>query len=294
MAARMAVCATARDPEHRMMMMRALRALAVLAATLCAAAPAGAGDVLDRVMAKKVMVLASDAAYPPQSFINDNNEMVGFDVDVAKEIARRLGVALEIVTPPWTAIIAGRWDGAWDISVGSMTPTPERAKELDFPAIYYYTPAGFAVHENSRVHSIDALNGKIIGVCGGCTYEFYLEKLLVINAEGTPPFRFRVDPGALRRYETDVNAFDDLKLGDGERLDAVLSAMPTIRRAIETGYPIRIVGDPVFYEPLAVAVDQGDPEWSAKLARIVQAMHRDGTLSRLSETWYGVDYSRAE
>ena len=275
-------------------MFRAVRHFAVLAVTLCAAMPAQADSVLDRVMANEVLVAASDAAYPPQSFFNDNNEMDGFDVDVAEEIARRLGVGLEIVTPAWETVIGGHWDGAWDVSVGSMMPTRERAKVLDFPAVYYYTPAVFAVHEDSRIFAVDDLNGKTIGVCAGCTYEFYLQDLLTINAEGVPPFTVPVEPGALRTYETDINAFEDLKLGDGERLDAVLSAMPTIRHAIETGYPMRIVGAPVFYEPLALAVAKGDPDWSAKLAEIVAAMHRDGTLTRLSEKWYGVDYSRAD
>jgi polar amino acid transport system substrate-binding protein len=55
--------------------------------------------------------------------------------------------------------------------------------------------------------------------------------------------------------------------------------------------PMKLVGGPVFYEPLAVAVDRGDPEFSAKIAEIVTAMHADGTLKTLSEKWYGVDYS---
>jgi polar amino acid transport system substrate-binding protein len=92
---------------------------------------AGAGEVLDRVMNEKVLVLSSEVAYPPQAFLDANNEMDGFDVDVAKEIAARLGVELEIVTPAWDIITAGNWGGRWDISVGSMTPTASRAEVLD-------------------------------------------------------------------------------------------------------------------------------------------------------------------
>lgn len=252
---------------------------------------AQAGATLDRVMKTKTLTMSSDAAYPPQSFLNDNNEMDGFDVDVGREIAKRMGATLKIVTPAWEVITAGNWNGRWDISVGSMTPTEARAKVLSFPAVYYYVPASFIVHKDSKISKISELNGKTIGVCGGCTYEAYLNHNLVIDAVGTPKFEYQVKAGKIRSYETDTNAFDDLRLGDGKRLDAVLSSLPTELEAIKNGYPMKTVGDPVFYEPLAVATDKGDPEFDAKVKSIVEAMKADGTLTELSKKWYGVDYT---
>ncbi len=138
-----------------------LTRLTFLAAALAlATAPAMAGETLDRVMSTKTLTMSSDPEYPPQSFLNNNNQMDGFDVDVGKEIAKRLGVELKIVTPAWEVITAGGWAGRWDISVGSMTPTAKRAEVLDFPAIYYYTPASFAVHSDSNVTEISQLDGK--------------------------------------------------------------------------------------------------------------------------------------
>lgn len=271
----------------------ALKTLAA-AALFCAPFSAQAGETLDRVMDTGTLTMSSDAAYPPQSFLNEDNEMDGFDVDVGREIAKRMGVELEIITPAWEVITAGNWQGRWDISVGSMTPTETRAEVLDFPAVYYYTPASFAVHEESSAASLDDLNGKTIGVCGGCTYEQYLNEDLVIDAEGAPEFSYDVEAGELRSYETDTNAFDDLRLGDGARLDAILSAQPTIQAAIDNGYPFKLVGEPVFYEPLAVATDKGDEEFDAKIAEIVENMREDGTLTELSEKWYGVDYTTVE
>lgn len=262
---------------------------ALFSAVAVFAVPASAGETLDRVMAAKKIVMSSDPAYPPQSFLNDNNEMDGFDVDVGKEIASRLGVELEIVTPAWEVITAGGWAGRWDMSVGSMTPTAARAQVVDFPAIYYYTPAAFAVHSDSEMDSLDDLNGKVIGSCGGCTYDAYLKKDLVIDAENVPAFEYQVTPGELKVYETDTNAFDELRLGEGVRIDAVFSALPTIQEAIKNGYPMKVIGDPAFYEPLSVATDKGDDEFNARIAEIVKAMHDDGTLSKLSEKWYGVD-----
>ena len=264
---------------------------AAVAGALLIPALANAGPVLDRVMKTHTLTMSSDPSYPPQSFLNKQNKMDGFDVAVGREIAKRLGAKLKIVTPAWEIITAGKWGGRWDISVGSMTPTKKRAEVLTFPAVYYYTPAVFAVHKASKAHSLADLNGKTIGVCGGCTYEAYLKKNLVIDAEGAPPFKYVVTPGKLRSYETDTNAFDDLRIGDGKRLNAVLSAQPTIQEAIKHGYPMRIIGKPVFFEPLAVAIDKGDPAFASKIKELVAAMHNDGTLRKLSMKWYGVDYT---
>lgn len=252
-----------------------------------------AGQVLDRVMKSKTLVMSTDPAYPPQSFQKPDGSFDGFDVAVGREIAKRLGAELKLVTPAWDIITAGNWGGRWDISVGSMTVTEERAKVLIFPAIYYYTPAVFAVQkDNKTIKKIADFNGKKIGVCGGCTYESYLAgKLQMVNA---PSFKYLVKTGEVKTYETDTNAFDDLKIGDGKRLDAVLSAQPTIQEAIKGGYPMKIVGDPVYYEPLAVGIDKGDDAFAAKIKETIAAMHKDGTLSKLSQKYYGADLTKAK
>lgn len=255
---------------------------------------AQAGETLDRVMKTKTLVMSSDPAYPPQSFLNDKNEMDGFDVAVGKEIAKRMGAELKIVTPAWEVITAGKWQGRWDISVGSMSPTKERATVLDFPALYYYVPAAFTVHKDSKIMKLEDINGKKVGLCGGCTYEGYVDKNLVMDVENAPKIEYKVTVGKKVTYETDTNAFDDLKLGDGVRLDAVLSALPTIKEAIKSGYPLRVVGEPVYYEPIAVATDKGDKEFNNKVAEIIAAMKKDGTLSKLSMKYYDFDYTKAK
>ena len=251
---------------------------------------AQAGEVLDRVTSQGKMVMSTDPEYPPQSSLNDQNEFEGFDIDVGREIARRLGVEIEFVTPSWDVLTAGNWAGRWDVSVGSMTPTEARREVLDFPAIYYYTPAALAVHkDNTDINAPADASGKTIGVGIATTYEQYLKKELVIDAVGAPPFEFRIDDADIRTYDTDLLAVDDLRLGDGVRLDAVITALPTVAGAIDQGFPLKIVGDPLFLEPLGVAIDKGDPEWGARLAEIVEEMHADGTLAELSQKWYGAD-----
>lgn len=267
-------------------------AIAATAAALCISPLAAlAGDALDRIMSDKVLKVATDANWAPQSFLNDNNEMDGFDVDVGREVAKRLGVEVEFVTPAWDIITAGNWNGRWDVSVGSMTPTSARSKVLDFPAVYYYTPAAAAVHKDSAATALGDLSGKKMGATTASVFELYLQHDLTIDAEGVPSFEYQITPGEMRSYKDSTAVMDDLRLGDGTRLDGMIGSLPAILNGIENNYPLRIVGDPVFYEPLAVAIDKGDAELNAKLAGIVADMRADGTLSALSEKWYGIDYT---
>ena len=264
---------------------------AAVAAFCCATGASLAGDALDKVMSDKVLKVATDANWAPQSFLNDNNEMDGFDVDVAREIALRMGVEVEFVTPAWDIITAGNWNGRWDVSVGSMTPTTARSEVLSFPAVYYYTPAAAAVHADSSVSSLADLNDKKMGATTSSVFELYLQHDLIIDAEGVPSFEYLITPGELRSYKDSTAVMDDLRLGDGTRLDGMIGSLPSILEGIKNNYPLKVVGDPVFYEPLAIAIDKGDPELNDKLAGIVADMRSDGTLSKLSEKWYGIDYT---
>ena len=269
-----------------------------LAVSGCGGSDESANDLLASIEDKGVITVSTDPAYPPQSELNeDTSEYEGFDIDVATEIAKRLGVDIAWEAPAWDTIISGNWNGRWDMSVGSMTITPERAEVVSFTPAYYYTPAAIAVHEdNTSITDASDLDGQSIGVCGGCTYDSYLQGNLEIalDESGKPEKVESVvtDPD-IKTYDTDSTALQDLGLGDGRRLDAAISAQPTIQAAIDSGAPLKIVGAPLYYEPLSIAFDQSstlDPtSLVERVSAIVQEMHEDGTLSELSQKWYKAD-----
>jgi polar amino acid transport system substrate-binding protein len=268
-----------------------------------AAGDGGAQDLLGAIEEKGTLTVSTDPAYPPQSELNEEtNEYEGFDIDVATEIAERLGVDIAWEAPSWDTIISGNWNGRWDISVGSMTITPERADVLHFTPPYYYTPASIAVHaDNTSITDASGLDGKKIGVCGGCTYDLYLQNTLEIAQDESgqaEKLESVVSDPEILTYDTDSTAIQDLALGDGRRLDAVVSALPTLQAAIDAGSPIKVVGDPLFFEPLSVAIDRSsqlDPTALVdRISEIVTEMHEDGTLSELSEKWYGTDITVAQ
>ena len=242
---------------------------------------AKAGDVLDYILLDNEIIVATDANWAPFSYIDDDGVMQGFDVDVAREIAKRMGVEVRFITPAWDVITAGNWNTRWDVSVGSMTPTASRSEVLNFPATYYYTPAAFAVHEDSTL-TVPQLSGKTICTTAASTWEMYLQgDLDMLNA---PAFTYDVTPGTITSLVDGAACLDDVRLGAGVRNDGMIDSLPMILAAIDADYPIKLVGDPAFYEPLSLATDKGndDPELDAELARIITAMQDDYTLSLLS------------
>jgi polar amino acid transport system substrate-binding protein len=142
------------------------------------------------------------------------------------------------------------------------------------------------------VTSVEGLSGLKVGACQACTYDLWLQGELVIPGED---ITYPVENPQIVTYSTDSLAIKDLELGDGVRLDAVASALPTIQGAIDKGSPIKVLGDPVFYEPLAAATDKGSSldttSFDEKVTSIIKEMHSDGTLTELSDKWYGQDLS---
>lgn len=273
-------------------MKRFVKCTAIAAAVLAMASLAHAGATLDRVMSKKTMVVATNSGWPPQSFLNDNNEMVGFDIDVSREIGKRLGVEVSFQTPDWATLTGGHWQGRYDVGVGSVTPTKSRAQVIDFAGIYYYSPYVYVVHKDSPLKSVGDLNGKVIGVETATTSEDFIRRNLQIDAPGMPPIQYKVEPGEVRTFADSMLPFDDLRLGPGVRLDAVIAPEQTALNAIKNGYPLRIIqGEYAFREPLVVIAEKGDSEWTAKVGEIIKSMKADGTLGTLTKKWYGADYS---
>ena len=258
----------------------------------CAGEPA---DLLAEVCEQGVLTVSTDPAYPPQSKLNEQTgDYEGFDIDVATEIANRLGVDVAWETPAWDVITAGSWNGRWDTTVGSMTPTNDRQEVLYFTEPYNYVPAVVVVQaDNDDVTDVSTdLDGATIGVCSGCTYEQFLNKELDIEGYS---FDFVIDDAEVSGYDTDTTALQDLANG---RVDAVITSVTTAQGYIDEGNPVKIVGDPVFNEPLSVGFDKSsDPSseslWEA-VDGIVAEMHEDGTLSDMAEEWYGLDTTTQE
>lgn len=249
----------------------------------------GSGDLLDTIKERGEIVVSTDPNYAPQSFVNSDGSYDGFDVDVAKEIADRLGVDISFETPEWEAITAGNWSERWDISVGSMTITTDRKDVLDFTKPYYYTPAQMAASDASGINSIEEFSGETICAGESTTYVDWMNGDLSL-VDAPEPAQPPADITATT-LPTDANCAESIQAGR-EEFSGWISSSTTVQGAIDEGIPLHTVGDPVFYEPLAVAIDKSGPAHDKlleELNKIVQAMHDDGTLTELSNKWFGLD-----
>jgi len=265
--------------------------------TAASSAPASvapiAGGLLEKVMKAGVLTVSTDPNYAPQSVKNPDNTFSGFDIDVATEVAKRLGVKVAFVTPKWEIITAGSWSGRWDASVGSMTVTADRQKILDFSPPYYYTPAQMTTSKASGITTIDGLAGKKICAGASTTYLDWLSGKKLdfgsLSPTTTPPAG--ITPVSL---ETDALCPQTWAAGRND-FQGWLSSSTTVDGAIAGNLPVVKVGDPVYFEPLAVAVDQKGPpdtDFMAALKSIVDAMHADGTLTQLSMKWFKADLTQ--
>lgn len=266
-------------------------------------------DKLAEIRARGTLVIATDADYAPQSQLLDvladedtwceptqytANQFDGFDAAVAKEIALRLGVEPCFVTPPWSQLVAGNWGDNWDIHVGSVAITFERLQNLYFSMPYYATPTVVLVHkDNTTFEKPEDLSGKRIGVCVGCTFEDYLKGTLKIPGE---EIEYRIQNAEMVGYENELPAIEDLSAGDGVNLDAVITILPYANGAILSGKPVKIIGDPLLYAYASVTMDRASKRevaglWN-EINRIVEEMHNDGTLGRLSVKYQGQDLTQ--
>jgi polar amino acid transport system substrate-binding protein len=222
-------------------------------------------------------------------------EMKGFDVDVAAEIGKRLGVEICFYTnSSWSTNTAGNWGGIWDVNIESMTITNARAKVLTFTVPYSYDYAEVAVKKGSGINTLADLAGKVMCVKSPTTtYEDWLNGKLDLPTADV----FAQPPVNVKEYPVSVLEDCARNAGFGTGFIAFVDASTTVDTDIAGGAPIVKLGGPLFRESLAAAVDKSSSlptdSFVAELNKIITAMHSDGTLTKLSIQDNGADYTQS-
>ena len=187
--------------------------------------------LLGKICAAGVIKIATDPAYPPYSELNAAGEYVGFDSDTARETAKRLGVTVEWVTPEWAAITAGNWGGRWDISIGSMTQTEDRAKVVDFLDPYFYESGYLIVPTDSAATKVSDLAGKTICAGESTTHSTWITGgfggSAVVDQYNEPP-----TGAVLKTYPTDHQCIEAYLAGRTDDWDAMAQSREFIEAAI--------------------------------------------------------------
>lgn len=245
--------------------------LAALAMTALSG-PVAFAEELDTLKDKGVIRIAMSGAYPPFNFVNDENQVVGFDPAIGAEIARRMGLEVEIVTTAWDGIIGGLLANKYDAIVGSMTITAERDEVIDFVGPYYTTKRTIFTKPGSSITSLADLDGAKVGLTLGETHEDWA------RARGYSVNTYKGLPELL------------LELENG-RVDAIVNdSIAAILAMTEKGQDFAMFDDPET-EPFGagIAIREGNPELGAAMQKALDEMMADGTYVAIAEKWIGAD-----
>ncbi|MCB1343283.1 MAG: transporter substrate-binding domain-containing protein [Pseudooceanicola sp.] len=255
---------------------RALLKSAVLAgfaafATLGGASFAAA-DELDTLKEKGVMRIAMSGAYPPFNFVNEKNEVVGFDPAIGTEIAKRMGLKVEIVTTAWDGIIGGLLANKYDAIVGSMSITEERDKVVDFVGPYYTTKRAIFTKNGSGITSVAQVKDAKVGVTLGETHEEWARE------QGYDIRTYKGLPELL------------LELENG-RVDVIINdSIAAILAMKERGYDFVALPDlETDAIGAGIAIREGNPALKEAMQTALQSMMDDGTYLAIAKEWVGGD-----
>lgn len=255
-----------------------------------------ATTLLGKICAAGVIKIATDPAYPPYSELNASGEYVGFDSDTARETAKRLGVEVEWVTPDWAAITAGNWGGRWDISIGSMTQTEERALVVDFLDPYFYEAGYLLVATDSSYATVADLAGKTICAGESTTHATWIEGGFA-NSTVVDVFNQAPEGAVLKTYPTDYNCIEAFLAGRTDDWDAMAQSREFIENAIaNSDGKLKFLSEEAnFAGRISFALDKSGPDTASAIVainEIIAAMHADGTLSGFSMTHLGRDVTK--
>ncbi len=227
-------------------------------------AAGGSGDTADTIS------FAGSGGYPPFNFILENNEVDGFDVDVAKEIAKRMGKELKYVTTSWDGILEGLRAGRYDGILGSMGITDSRLEIVDFSTPYYYSGPQLIVRKDSGINSIEDLDkSNTVALATGTTFEDDAKKHDI----------------TVKLYEDDNQTLMELING---RVDAVLTDRIVGLNAMSKmkgGDKLTLAGSVLRTEMMGVAFKKNSP-LTAEVNKILEEMRADGTLTEISNKWF--------
>lgn len=251
-----------------------------LAGTLTMQPAQAASDLmLARIKATGVIRIANTQSSPPWTFLNDANQPVGYDIDMANEVARRMGIPkVQFVADSFKNFVEGLKADKYDLVMNDLTPTPAREKEVDFS-----TPYGvedfriFVRKDNTNIHSQADLAGKRVGVTSGSSNETWS--------------RAHLKQSDIRTYDNGGLVFADL---GNHRIDAVIiSHFGGLKYANVNHLPIKEVGDPLTYQLSAAAMAKEQPSLKASVNKAIASMMADGTIEKIGKKWVGQQYDMA-
>ncbi|GAB6931747.1 basic amino acid ABC transporter substrate-binding protein [Calditerricola satsumensis] len=252
----------------------ALALVAVGCGTQQTAQTGSGGEAAD---GKKTLVVGMDASFAPFEYVDANNQLTGFDVDLMKAIAKEAGFAVQFKNTSWEVLFLTLQNGETDVLISGITITDERKKTMDFSEPYFEAAQLIAVREDANVTQFADLKDKnlTVGVQTGSTADTIVSELLG-----------KTSPN-IKRYETVPNAMQALQIGD---VDVVVADNAVVQNYLKNNpdAKLKTVEDEAFpKEYYGIAVKKGNKELLDKINKALKTLKENGTYDRLYEKYFG-------
>lgn len=238
---------------------------------------AGEDNSLQNVLDAKTLKLGLDPTFKPMGFTDENDQIVGFDIDVAKEVANRMGVSLETVPVNWDTKEQDLEVGTIDCIWNGLSVSDERKKVMLMSEPYMKNDMIFVVSASSDVSSPSDLAGKKIAVQNGSTAQEILEASDVVKKDGASVTALATNVEALQQL--------DLEMVDAVFLDSVVANY----EISSSGKDYVILNEGLESEEYAIGFKLGSQKLCDEVTRILKEMKADGTLGEISTNWFGSD-----
>lgn len=248
-----------------------LKGILVLAALLASGASFASG-----IADKDIIVVGTEATYPPFEFRNDKNEIVGYDMDVVQTIADKLGKKVEIVDMAFDGLIPALITGKVDLVAAGMTNTEERAKKVDFSQVYYDIENAFVVRaDDDSMAGLEDLKGKIATAQMGTAQDLF------ITDTGFP--------SEIKRFQKNDDALMEVKLGRGDFCIVNLTVANAFLRNnkvfsdnLKIAFRNKIQKEG---EGIALGIPKGNEAFVKVVNEAISLMKKNGELDALKEKY---------
>lgn len=240
-------------------------------------------ESLQKVLASGKFILGLDATFEPMGYTNENDEIVGFDIDVAEEVCARMGVELVKEPIDWDTkeqdLAVGRIDCIWN----GMSINPSREEQMNLSEPYMKNEMVFVVPASSDVAAMGDLAGKNIAVQNGSSAQDILEASELCTSD---------NPVTVTAMATNVEALQQLELGlvDAVFLDSVVANY----QITSAGKDYKVLPDGLEEEEYAIGFRKEDQALRNEVQKILGEMKADGKLGEISTKWFGSDITTVE
>jgi polar amino acid transport system substrate-binding protein len=225
---------------------------------------------------KDTLVIGIDDKFAPMGFRDENNEIVGFDIDYAKAASEQMGTTVEFQPIDWKTKEAELSSGRIDLIWNGYTITDERKEKVLFTKPYLKNAQVVVTLADSKLTKLDDLEGKVVG----------LQSLSsAADALSAAPIKAKIK--TVTEFSDNVQALTDLKSG---RLDAVVIDEIVINYYMtKENDTFKVLEESLAPEEYGIGVKKGNEELLEKLQKALDTMNEDGTAAEISKKWFGED-----